>query len=228
MPKTALIVGASRGLGLGLAQAYVSRGWRLIATARGPAPGLEDLAARHPEQVRLARLDLVDQGDQERLAQQLQGEKLDLLFVNAGISGPADQSLAALDSSQVGDIVWTNAFAPVRLAQRLLPLVPDGGQVAFMSSLLGSITENTSGIWDLYRVSKAAQNMLARSFFARDVAGRPIAVLSLHPGWVQTDMGGANAPLGVAESVEGLVAVLERETAPGHRFVDYRGDALGW
>jgi len=228
MPKTALIVGASRGLGLGLAAAYVQRGWRVIATARGSAPELERLAAAHADRVRVERLDIDDDAAQRRFAEAVKGERLDLAFVNAGVMGPHDQSLAALSPEQVGEVMWTNAFAPVRLAQRLLAQVPDGGQVAFMTSQMGSITDNSSGIYDLYRASKAAQNMLARSFAVRDVAGRPIAVLSLHPGWVQTAMGGPNAPLSVAESVEGLVGVLERETAPGHRFLNYRGEELGW
>lgn len=228
MPQTALIVGASRGLGLGLAAAYAQRGWRVLATARGPAPALEQLAAEHLDRVRLEHVDINDDAEQARFADAVANERFDLLFVNAGIMGPKDQSLAALGPESVGEVMWTNAFAPVRLAQRLLGQVPDGGQVAFMTSLMGSISDNTSSGYDLYRASKAAQNMLARSFYIRDVAQRPIAVVSVHPGWVATDMGGPGAPLSVAESVDGMIAMLARETAPGHRFLSYRGEALGW
>lgn len=226
--KTALIVGASRGLGLGLAGELFRRGWRVIATARGPAPELEGLAKTTGGAVRLEEVDLASPQSQQGLLERLAGERLDLVFVNAGVMGPKDQSLAALTPEQVGEVMWTNAFAPVRLAQLLLAQVPEGGQVAFMTSQLGSIADNASGGWDLYRASKAAQNMLVASFFARDVAGRAVAVLSLHPGWVATDMGGPNAPLSVAESARGMVDVLERETAPGHRFLNYRGEPLGW
>ena len=94
-----------------------------------------------------------------------------------------------------------------------------------MSSLMGSI-EDSSGGYDLYRTSKTAQNMLAKGIAEQHAKERDIAVLSLHPGWVQTDMGGENAKLTVHESVSGLADVIENSGGPGYRYVDYKGEDL--
>jgi NAD(P)-dependent dehydrogenase (short-subunit alcohol dehydrogenase family) len=124
--------------------------------------------------------------------------------------------------------MWTNALAPIRIAERLLPRVADGGTVAFMSSVLGSIGENTSGGYDLYRISKASLNMLARGFAATAAKDRRITVLNLHPGWVRTDMGGSAAPLSVEDSVRGLADVLETRRSAKHLYLDYQGREIPW
>ncbi|MBV8591392.1 MAG: SDR family NAD(P)-dependent oxidoreductase [Acetobacteraceae bacterium] len=124
---------------------------------------------------------------------------------------------------------YTNAVAPVRLARTLMDRMrePDA-VIAFMTSIMGSVALNTEGGAELYRASKAALNSLTRSF-AAGLRGRPIAVLSFHPGWVRTDMGGEHAPLDVETSVRGIADVLERERGrPGHRFLDYTGHELPW
>lgn len=105
--------------------------------------------------------------------------------------------------------MYTNAAAPIRLARRLLPLIADGGTLAFMSSNMGSVADNLSGGMELYRASKAALNSLTRGFVATNVGDRPIAVLTMHPGWVRTAMGGPDAPLAIEESMAGLADVIE-------------------
>ena len=229
MSNTALIAGASRGLGLGLASELASRGWRVVATARKPAEAtaLQALAAASKGQVSVEAIDIVRDADIEALAGRLSG-KLDVLFVNAGISGPAGKTVLNASRDDVADVLWTNAIAPIRVATRLLPQVVDGGTVAFMSSVMGSIGENTFGGHDLYRMSKGALNVLARNFQLAIPPERRIAVLSLHPGWVRTDMGGAGAPLGIEESVRGLANVLESKHAPSHRYLDYTGREMAW
>ena len=230
MNKTALIVGASRGLGLGLARELHSRSWRVIATARKPAQAkaLQELTARASGQVEIETIDVDKSEDIEGLAQRLSGRRLDLLLLNAGISGPAGRSVENATREDVAQVLWTNAIAPLRIAQRLLPQVADGGTVAFMSSALGSIAENTSGGHDLYRASKVALNMLTRGFALGVARQRRIPVLCLHPGWVRTDMGGPGAPLEIQESVSGLADVLEATHKQAHRFLDYTGREIPW
>jgi NAD(P)-dependent dehydrogenase (short-subunit alcohol dehydrogenase family) len=229
--RTALIVGASRGLGLGLARELAARGWRVMATVRSPdpAPGLL-AAAREFEGrvVQIESIDILQPAGLDALAQRLAGESIDLLLVNAGISGPRDQSVETVSSDELTHIMFTNAIAPLRVARRLLPRVKEGGTVAFMSSRMGSIAENETGGMDLYRASKAALNSFTRGFAATDAKSHGVGVLTLHPGWVRTDMGGAEAPLSIDESVRGLADVLERGASPQHRFLDYTGRQLAW
>ena len=139
----------------------------------------------------------------EALAARIEPGSLDVVLVNAGIMGSENQSVASATAEEVSEIVMTNAVGPARAARLMLPLPRDGGTLAFTTSRLGSIAESSGG-YDLYRMSKAAQNILARGIFAQEAKPRGIAVLSLHPGWVQTDMGGPAAPLTVEQSVRGL------------------------
>ncbi|MGH7094669.1 MAG: SDR family oxidoreductase, partial [Stellaceae bacterium] len=121
-----------------------------------------------------------------------------------------------------------NAVAPVSLARALLGYLREGGTIAFMSSDLGSVSGNGNGYIELYRASKAALNSLIRSF-AAGLGGRRVAVLAVHPGWVRTDMGGAEAPLSVAESCRGIAEVIENRSGSGRSgFVDWRGRDLAW
>lgn len=227
--KTVLLIGASRGLGLGLAGELARRGWRVIATVRDPARAT-DLAAlaERTGRVEIEKLDVDDVGQLEALAARLTGRQLDLLFVNAGVAGPRDQSVADLAREDLAKVMWTNALSPVRIAGRLMPLVANGGCIAFMSSVLGSITENTSGGYELYRISKSSLNMLARGFAATAAKEKSLSVLNLHPGWVRTDMGGPQAPLGIEESVRGLANVIETPRSAGHKYLDYTGRELPW
>ena len=204
--KTVLLIGASRGLGLGLASELAGRGWQVIATARDPARARELAAlAERTGRIEVEKLDVDDVGQLEALASRLAGRRLHLLFVNAGISGPRDQSVTDLARVDVAQVMWTNALSPVRIAGRLLPLVETGGCVSFMSSILGSIAENNSGGHELYRMSKASLNMLARGFAATAVKDKQLVVLNLHPGWVRTDMGGADATRSLAQGAETIV-----------------------
>jgi NAD(P)-dependent dehydrogenase (short-subunit alcohol dehydrogenase family) len=219
--QTALIIGASRGLGLGLASEFTARGWQVTGTTRR-AGEVRDaritevtLDIRHDEQLAL-------------LANQLSPESLDLLFLNAGVKGPERQSADHVTSGELLDLMQVNAIAPVHVARQLLPAVKRGGTVAFMSSKMGSVAANEDGAWELYRASKAALNSLVRGFHSKDARPRSIKVLTLHPGWVRTDMGGAAATLSVEQSVKGLADVIERHRSPEHQFLDYAGHTVAW
>ncbi len=224
---TVLVLGASRGLGLGLAQEWCSRGWHVVATRRGTAPGLETLAKQYPDSLQIETCDIADAASVRALRSRLEGQSLGVLFVNAGI-GQADGSTpAGADEAGFSALMLTNALAPVRAAEILEALVPAGGVIAAMSSELGSIAHN-SGFWDLYSASKAALNMLMKGFASRR-AGDARAMLLVSPGWVRTDMGGPDAALSVGESVGDIVQMVEESRGkPGLRFVDRFGQVIPW
>lgn len=225
--KRALIVGASRGLGLGLVRELASRGFRVTATARDPdkATGLRDL----PGPVELATVDIDDHASVDALAQRLQGQRFDVVFINAGVTGPKHNSADSASLEEIGQLFATNAVSPIRVARKLLDtLTPRTGVLAFMTSRMGSVAENTSGDMELYRASKSALNSMIKSLVAQ-LNGKELTVLAMHPGWVQTDMGGPHAPLDVATSVRGLVDELEKRAGKGGlAFIDYAGTDLPW
>ncbi len=216
---TALILGASRGLGLGLARELAGRGWTVTGTVRKEADraGLEAAGAKS------ALADITGAASLSALKSALPA--LDLLFVNAGISEPAD--LAEIDPAGIGHLFLTNAVAPVRAAEALQDCLAADGMVAFMSSRMGSVALTVQDNKAMYRASKAALNSLTRGLVAKLGPAHP--VLSLHPGWVATDMGGSGADLDVATSVKGLADVIEaRRGKGGSAFLDYSGAALAW
>ncbi len=228
--KCALIVGANRGIGLGVVKEMLARGWQVIATARQPdrADALATLAAQHAGKLTVERLDINDAAQIDGFGDRLRGRTLDAVLVNAGVAGPAHRSASAATAEETGALMFTNAIAPIRLARHLLPLLrADNSALAFTSSVMGSIAENRGG-HELYRASKAALNSLTRGL-ASEVTGTGTALLTLHPGWVRTDMGGPGAAVSVEDSARGMVDVIEREQGrPGHRFLDYTGAAIAW
>lgn len=216
--KAIFILGASRGIGLGLAEEFARRGWRVIASERSTSEALHALA-----EVDVVTADVTDPESYARL--ELVDGSLDVVLVNAGISGARHQSADMATAEDVAEVMMTNAFGPARAGRALLPRIREGGTLAFMSSLMGSIADSSGG-YELYRSSKAALNMLAKGIAEQDARSRDVEVLSLHPGWVQTDMGGPSATLTVAQSVQGLADVIEASGGAGYRFVDHTGKAL--
>ena len=229
-PSLALIVGANRGIGLGVTTEMLRCGWSVIATARQPehARALHDLAAAHAGRVEILPLDMNNPVQLDGFAGALKGRTLDAVLVNAGVSGPEHKSADRATEAETGALMFTNAIAPVRLARALASLVrSDTGVIGFTSSVMGSVALNTGG-HELYRASKAALNSLARGLWP-ELQGRGLTLLTLHPGWVRTDMGGPAAPVGVAESAAGLVATIERERGKHrHAFVDFNGGEIAW
>lgn len=227
MSKTALIIGASRGLGLGLAKQLTSEGWQVIATVRDPqhADELKSVA-----NIRIEALDITDAAGVDALAQRLAGATLELLYINAGIPGARSLSADNATRQEIAELFDTNAVAPVRLAKRMLPLVnPRAGVITFMSSIMGSVETGPGMGMPLYGASKAALNHLTRTFVAELAEQTGLTVLSMHPGWVKTDMGGAEAPLDVETSCRGMVEQVTRAAGQGgHRFIDYQGETLPW
>ena len=224
MPS-ALIIGASRGLGLGLVKEWLSRGFEVVATRRGPAPELEATGAE------VHTLDMDDAAAVAALAAALGTRRFDVVLINAGISGPRSQTVhdVARDGNAAGTwgaLFWTNALAPVRAARILEPLVAAGGVLAFMTSIMGSVALRNYAYGDLYSASKAALNSLTRGFAAEHPTR---TIINLHPGWVKTDMGGEQAPVEVVDSCRGMADVLAKAAGtPGQRYLDYQGAELPW
>lgn len=223
--KSALIIGASRGLGLGLVKILLADGWHVTATVRDPknAEALQALG-----KVRIEKLDIDDQQALMALGEQLKGQEFDLLFVNAGVKGPALQTPGGATQAEVGQLFFTNAVAPINLAQRFVGQIRDGGVLAFMSSVLGSVTMPDAPDLALYKASKAALNSMTNSFVSQ-LGEQPLTVLSLHPGWVKTDMGGEGADLDVTTSTRGLVDQVNAYAGKGgHHFINYKGETIPW
>lgn len=225
----ALIIGASRGLGLGLAEEYLKRGWRVVATVRGSAKTpLHDLAARAEGRLEIESLDIVEPDQIAALRARLAKRRFDLVFVNAGITNDPSQTIGEVSTEDFTRVMATNSLGPMRVIEAFESLVPPTGTIGVMSSGLGSVAGNVSGGWEVYRASKAALNTLMRGFAARH-AEDPRALVIISPGWVRTDMGGPNAALGVEESIRGVVDVIAaRSGKRGLRYVDYRGVDVAW
>ncbi|WP_296179122.1 SDR family oxidoreductase [Pseudomonas sp. UBA1879] len=224
--KTALIIGASRGLGLGLVQRLTEQGWDVTATVRD-AHKADDLKA--VPGVHIQTLDLDEQSSLEVLTHNLKGQVYDLLFVNAGIMGPLHNSPTDATAGELGQLFLTNAVAPIRLAKRFVDQIrPGTGIIAFMSSVLGSVAMPDAPEMALYKASKAALNSMTNTFVTQLSEPKP-TVLSVHPGWVRTAMGGEGADIDVETSVRGIVEQLERFAGKGgHHFVNYKGETIPW
>ncbi|WP_260636871.1 SDR family oxidoreductase [Streptomyces angustmyceticus] len=226
--NTALVVGASRTLGLGLVAEYLRRGWDVIGTVRGSGrTGLHDLADASEGRLTIESLEMTDPEQISALRDRLAQRTLDLLFVNAAIAR-GDLPIGEVPTDMFTEVMTTNALSPMRVVESLRPLVAPTGTIGVMSSSQGSIALNTRGGQDLYRASKSALNQLMRSYAAR-YAGDPRTLLLVDPGWVRTDLGGPGAELSVAESVPGVAETIERHRGKtGLHFVDYEGQVVPW
>lgn len=227
MTRTALVVGASRTLGLGIVRELLERGWSVIGTTRGGSrTQLDELADVVGGELSVEQVDTTDQHAIEALAGRLAGTRLDLLLVNAGITD-ADEPVGQVSTEEFTRVMVTNALGPMRVIETIAPLVAPAGTIAVMSSRQGSVSLNTRGGHEVYRASKAALNQLMRSYAARATSERTL--LLLHPGWVQTELGGEGAPLTVEESAHGIADVLEAHAADGGlQFLDHMGAVVAW
>lgn len=224
-----LITGASRGIGLGLVQAYLAQGAQVHAVVRTAEPAaLRQLQHAHPQQLQLIVCDLNDEHAAARITSVLTGQTLDVAIFNAGVMGPAHQDVNQASSAEIAELFLSNAINPLRLARQLAPQVAKGGVLAFMSSQMGSVQLARAASMPLYGASKAALNSLLRSWSQAE--DRPEAsLLALHPGWVRTDMGGSAAALDVSTSAEGLIATIANQIGSNScLFLDYQQQPLTW
>ena len=223
---TVLLIGASRGIGLELARQYREDGWRVIATARN-TDGLERLKGLGCETL---RVDVTDPASNSGLSWQLDGEKLDLAVYVAGV-GDRDTAVSPPTREKFDLLMQTNAMGPMMVLPQIAPmLAQSSGTFAVISSHFGSLTLTETSLAVLYRMSKVALNMYIRCA-QHDFP--EIGCVALHPGWVQTDMGGPQAPVKVQDSAASLREPLETvrtQRDPKHRgaFLNHDGSTLPW
>jgi NAD(P)-dependent dehydrogenase (short-subunit alcohol dehydrogenase family) len=227
--KTALIIGASRGLGCALAAEYLDRGWQVTATVRGTGPtGLHDLAGPAAGRLVIETVDITLPEQVAALHARLAPATFDLLFVNAGVTNGPEETVADVPTDTFVHLMVTNALSPMRVVEALQDLVAPAGTIAVMSSGQGSVANNERGGFEIYRASKSALNQLMRSFAARR-AGDPRTLLLMAPGWVQTDLGGPGARLTISESIPGVVGTIEAQAGRGGlQYLDYQGQTVRW
>ncbi|HZX89860.1 MAG TPA: SDR family oxidoreductase [Rudaea sp.] len=228
-----LVTGANRGLGLEFVQQLLARGARVIAACRQPGRALKltELAAAHPGHLHVLPLDLSKERSIAGLAHEagMLTDRLDALINNAGVlvSGERYGELAA---KPFAETFATNVIGPLLLTQVLTPLLEngEGARIVNLSSDLGSHADTVAFNTPSYAISKAALNMVTR-LTAAELGARGITVISLNPGWVRTDMGGARAPLAVNESVAAMLEVIDGlKPGDGGRFLDYSGADVAW
>ena len=228
--ETALIVGASRGLGHAIAAELAARGWHVIGTVRDPAARtpLHDLADASDGRVEVEHLDITEPDQLPPLHERLADRRLDVLFVNAGTTNNPATAIGEVPTADFVDVMVTNALSPMRVIEALQDLVPPDGLIGAMSSGQGSITNNTAGSREVYRGSKAALNMFMRSFAARQAeTGRALVLVA--PGWIRTALGGPDAPFTMEETVPKVVDVLlAKRDRPGLEFLDREGKTVPW
>lgn len=222
--STVLITGAARGLGLDFVKQYAAKGWKIHACARTPDALKEVKGDIHPH-----KLEVTDYAAVKALAAELKGEAIDVLICNAGISGKEATVLGSIDPAVWRETFEVNALAPLMMAEAFSGHVAASKdrKLVAISSRLGSITFANNGRYS-YRASKAALNMEWKGLSV-DLAAQGLICVVLHPGWVQTDMGGSTATLTIEQSVPSMVKVIDGlKAADNGRFLNYDGTELPW
>jgi NAD(P)-dependent dehydrogenase (short-subunit alcohol dehydrogenase family) len=224
-----LITGANRGIGLEFARQYAEAGWKVIACCRDlkQAADLQELADTYPD-IKAYPLDVADFAAIEALAENLKGIKIDVLINNAGVYPHSDLNHA--DPEQWLHAFKVNSMAPFKMAAAFTSHIAASRlkKLVTLSSKMGSLDDNTSGGSYIYRTSKVAANMVMKSL-AIDLQAFGISVAVLHPGWVQTEMGGPGALIDTRASVSGLRKVIEHLNLDNSgRFIAYDGKVINW
>lgn len=223
---TVLITGANRGIGLALAEKFQAGGFDVIGTARSPDKA-NDLKALG---VRVEQLDVTDPASVSALAQRLDGMPLDILVNNAGIKGHDARDLADLDIEQLDTTLDVNTLGPLRVIQALFANVRAGDRKVFanISSMMGSMEMNTWGCCLGYRASKSALNSFTKTLSV-DYKDEGLVFVTMHPGYVQTDMNDGQGNITTAQSADGLFNVISGLTVDDNgKYYDWQGKELAW
>lgn len=227
--KSALIIGASRGLGYALAAEHLTRGWQVTATVRGSGrTDLHGLAESSEGRLIVETVDITVPEQVTALRARLAETRFDLLFINAGTTNDPEETTADVSTDTFVRLMVTNALSPMRVVETVQDLVAPKGTIGVMSSGQGSVTNNDKGGFEIYRASKSALNQLMRSFAARH-ADDPRTLLLMAPGWVQTDLGGPHARLTIDQSIPGVVDTIEAQAGQGGlQYLDYQDKTVAW
>ena len=226
-----LITGANRGLGLEMTKQYLQDGWQVIAFCRSPSKASEliDLESKAKGQLRILELDVNDANAISSLPSRLQNQSIDILINNAGILKTLSKNLDDISPEAWLESFRVNTIAPALIAKSLSGLIAAGQQkiIVNLSSHLGSISLVSDPTYLLYGSTKAALNYVTKSLAVELKSNKGIIVISIHPGWVKTDMGGDNAQLMPVESVTGIRKVLRNLTLKqSGSFYDYSGKII--
>ena len=226
-----LVTGANRGLGLGFVKNYLGKNVNVVSTTRDIKNSRELLALkeRFPENLEIFELDLLKESAGYTLANFLGNRPIDILINNAGI-GSTNQHFQAVSPKPWLEVLKVNLIAPLMVTQSIIDNVKKSvdKKIYFLSSQLGSIGDNKSGGMYIYRSSKTGLNQVVKSLSV-DLKSQGITVVSLHPGWVKTDMGGPNAPVSIDESIKGMMQVIDKtDIRDTGRFLNYDGKELPW
>jgi NAD(P)-dependent dehydrogenase (short-subunit alcohol dehydrogenase family) len=236
-----LITGSNRGIGLEMVRQMHDRVDTLYATCRRPdgATELQALAEAHPQTIRVLPLDVTDTEsiDVAHKLVKTDGGAIDLLINNAGVDGGGTSDrFGSVDAASMTHTLQVNTVGPHIMVQTFADLLREGAsrssavpaRVVNVTSQLGSIANTNGGTWQSYKASKAALNMCTRLQHGA-LKSDGVCVVSMHPGWVQTDMGGSGARLTPEESVSGMIDVIDALTLDdGGRFLTHAGDELPW
>ena len=226
-----LLIGASRGIGLGMAEEFLCRGWKVTATVRSGHTALHPLSLHFPHTLTIEHLDMTDTGQLSGLRERLQSHRYDALFVNAGTTNQnQNETIAQVSTEEFVHVMITNALAPLKVVETLQELVNVDGLIGVMSSGQGSISNNEKGGREVYRGTKAALNQYMRCYAARQAQTNPErALLLLAPGWIRTDLGGKDGAFSLEESLPDIVSVIElKRNRPGLEYLDRFGKAVPW
>ncbi|MCL1144434.1 SDR family oxidoreductase [Shewanella marinintestina] len=231
MAKHLVITGANRGIGLSFVEHYLKQGWQVSACCRQPdiAPELSLLKDEFGR-LNVYELDVSKPEGIELLLKRLPNQPIDLLINNAGHYGPKGLSFGSIDLEEWRSVLEVNTLAPLMITQALFSRLKRSHEcvLAFISSKVGSMADNSSGGGYYYRSSKAALNSVVKSL-AIDLHADGIKCVALHPGWVRTEMGGPNALIAPAASVQGMAMVIgELSDAQSGEFLDYQGNSIPW
>lgn len=229
--KTIFITGANRGIGLGLTDQALQRGMMVYAACRNPdgARELWELESASNGRLKLLQMDVGDETSIQACARSLPGDTaLDCVINNAGVLRDGSKGLPQVNVDLVRESFEINVIGPMNVTRALLPYLEKSKNPVLvnMTSKMGSIADNASGTHYAYRISKTALNM-----FTKNVAIEfpHITTICLHPGWVKTDMGGANALVDVGDATKKMMDVITnvKKVDTGH-FLDFQGKAVPW
>lgn len=227
-----LLVGASRGIGLAMAEEFLSRNWRVTATVRRAGhTALEELSDKYPHRLTTEQLEMTDMVQLTDLHRRLTEQRFDVLFVNAGTSNRnQDETIAEVSTEEFVHLMVTNALSPMRTIELLQDLVEKNGLIGIMSSGQGSIGNNTKGGKEVYRGTKAALNQYMRSYAVREAQLHPArSLLLLAPGWIRTTLGGGDAAFSLEETIPDIVSTIESSRGKaGLKFLDRFGKIVPW
>jgi NAD(P)-dependent dehydrogenase (short-subunit alcohol dehydrogenase family) len=212
MQGSVLITGASRGLGLALAGTFLEAGFEVIATHRkATCPNLDELSQRYPGKLETLRMDVADRASVQQAADRLAAvqEQLDILINNAALCLDVDDSLEEADLDAIRRQMDVNVYGPLRVTRAFLPLLEqsDRGILVNISSEAGSVGACWRDTGFGYCMSKAALNMQSR-ILEKYLEPKGIKVLAVHPGWMQSDMGGPDADIPPEEAANGILRLV--------------------